>query len=411
MLQHYRRTLIAATIVLSCILAAALGWEIYDGYADRSGWETRNGSTYYTDFYGDAATGWQEIDGQVYYFGLNRAMHTGWLTAGEDRYFFADDGHMHTGWLDTDDGRYYFSADGKLYTGWLDTEEGSFLLREDGRMHTGWIERDGQRRYIAQDGKPHTGWLEDGGNRYYLKQDGTPHTGWLEDGEQHFYFSDDGTLYTGWLQQGEYRYYFLEDGTMATGPVQIDGRTYYFTPKGIHVILVNRDNPVPEDYVLNLVEYLPYFDVDVACLDALTKMLADCKAAGNLCSMNSAYRSVQQQWGILNSRTAEYMADGLSYDAALAKTLLSVAVPGTSEHHLGLAVDIDGMDALEWLNEHCWEYGFILRYLEGKTHITGIIHEPWHFRYVGTEVSMDMKDTGLCLEEYLGAYPPESADE
>jgi D-alanyl-D-alanine carboxypeptidase len=83
--------------------------------------------------------------------------------------------------------------------------------------------------------------------------------------------------------------------------------------------------------------------------------------------------------------------------------LQSVAVPGTSEHHLGLAVDIIGKAAQDWLSVHCWEYGFILRYTGDKAAITGIIDEPWHFRYVGTEVSMDMKGSGLCLEEYLGA--------
>ena len=70
---------------------------------------------------------------------------------------------------------------------------------------------------------------------------------------------------------------------------------------------------------------------------------------------------------------------------------------------MGLAVDISGEAANIWLAEHCWEYGFILRYTEEKASITGITNEPWHFRYVGREISMDMKDSGLCLEEYLGA--------
>ena len=80
-----------------------------------------------------------------------------------------------------------------------------------------------------------------------------------------------------------------------------------------------------------------------------------------------------------------------------------MALPGSSEHHLGLAVDLLGDDAIAWLQAHCWDYGFILRYTEEKQAITGIVDEPWHFRYVGTEVSLDMKDSGLCLEEYLGA--------
>ncbi len=66
-------------------------------------------------------------------------------------------------------------------------------------------------------------------------------------------------------------------------------------------------------------------------------------------------------------------------------------------------MDLLGKEAIAWLTEHCWEYGFIVRYTEDKEEITGIIDEPWHFRYVGTEVSLDMKDSGLCLEEYLGA--------
>ncbi len=82
-----------------------------------------------------------------------------------------------------------------------------------------------------------------------------------------------------------------------------------------------------------------------------------------------------------------------------------MALPGTSEHQLGLCADINGkgVDSVPWLVEHCWEYGFILRFPGEKSDITGIIYEPWHFRYVGTRVSIPMRDNGLCLEEYLGA--------
>ena len=69
---------------------------------------------------------------------------------------------------------------------------------------------------------------------------------------------------------------------------------------------------------------------------------------------------------------------------------------------MGLAVDISGEEANAWLAEHCWEYGFILRYTEDKAEITGITNEPWHFRYVGREISMDMKDSGLCLGRIPG---------
>ena len=90
-----------------------------------------------------------------------------------------------------------------------------------------------------------------------------------------------------------------------------------------------------------------------------------------------------------------------------------VAVPGTSEHQLGLAVDLvsseyTGLDerqeetgSYQWLVKHCAEYGFILRYPNDKTEITGIIYEPWHFRYVGVEAAREIMDQGICLEEYL----------
>jgi D-alanyl-D-alanine carboxypeptidase len=85
-----------------------------------------------------------------------------------------------------------------------------------------------------------------------------------------------------------------------------------------------------------------------------------------------------------------------------------VAIPGTSEHQLGLGVDINadgvnsaGYEVYDWLEAHCWEYGFILRYPEDKTDITGISNEPWHFRYVGQEAAEYIMSNGLCLEEYL----------
>jgi len=91
-----------------------------------------------------------------------------------------------------------------------------------------------------------------------------------------------------------------------------------------------------------------------------------------------------------------------------------VAVPGTSEHQLGLAVDIVDLDhqlldetqedtpVQRWLLAHSWEYGFILRYPSEKSELTGIIYEPWHYRYVGKEHAKVMFQQGVCLEEYVG---------
>jgi len=86
-----------------------------------------------------------------------------------------------------------------------------------------------------------------------------------------------------------------------------------------------------------------------------------------------------------------------------------VAIPGTCEHELGLAVDINAdkeqssnEEVYNWLAENAWRYGFILRYPKGKEDITGIDYEPWHYRYVGKEVAKEIYEEGITLEEYVG---------
>ena len=228
--------------------------------------------------------------------------------------------------------------------------------------------------------------------------------GWQTIQGKHYYFDDSGAMQTGWLEQGEYRYYLQEDGSAAVGPVEVDGTLYHFTPMGIHVVLVNREFAVPKYYKTQMVEVIQWRTVSETCYDALMQMLEDCEAAGNEYYFNSGYRSYANQEEIAELRIEEFMEEyGLDYGPAYEKVYKEVAKPGHSEHHLGLAVDIIGEDAQVWLAEHCWEYGFILRYTAEKEAITGFIDEPWHFRYVGTKVSLDMKDSGLCLEEYLGA--------
>ena len=107
-------------------------------------------------------------------------------------------------------------------------------------------------------------------------------------------------------------------------------------------------------------------------------------------------------------------AEGLSYEEAYRQAGTVVAYPGTSEHNLGLAADIVAKDyqllddkqadtpEAKWLKENCWRYGFILRYPTDKTGETGIIFEPWHYRYVGKEAAREIMEQGICLEEYLG---------
>lgn len=431
-------------LLTSCVLS--LGWMWYDTTVDRSGWQIQGGSYIHLDFYGDIQTGWHDIDGKRYYFDPESgAMRTRWQDIDGKRYWFGTDGALDVGWQDIDGHRFYLGSDGVLrsgwqdidgihcyltpdtglHTGWLELEDGTWFLGADGNMLTGWKTLDTGTYYFGADGRMVTGdqeldgksyrfgengvlfsgWAEEDGQKIYYTAQGPLATLWQEIDGSLYYFNEEGHLQTGWLQLGEYRYYLHEDGHAATTPTVIDGETYYFTPKGIHVVLVNEDIKVPGYYSPNLVTIEGQFQVADVCHDALRRMLDDCKAAGNKYTFNSSYRTIGQQQAILTQRTKEYEDKGMDSKAAYWKARSSVALPGTSEHHLGLAVDLLGDGAIAWFNEHCWEYGFIVRYLEGKSDWTGIIHEPWHFRYVGTEVSLEMQKNGLCLEEYLGAEP------
>lgn len=436
------RILIPVLVLLALAAAALGGWLWYDNNVDRSGWAEKDGVRFYQDFYADPVSGWleledgryffnedgtprlgwQELDGTTYYFGESGILHTGWLALDGRLHYFGGNGAMVDGWLWLEEGRYYLPG-GTLVTGWQEIDgktyyfddaglaalgfadiDGSRYYFADGILTTGYAEIDGKHYSFRDDGTMHTGWEElENGLRYYLP-DGSMALGWQEIEGNRYYFEDTGLMATGWLQLGEYRYFLQDSGIPAVGPTWINGELHYFSPKGIEVILVNGLNPVPDWYKLDAVNVVDYHDVDRLCYDALVQMLADCRAAGIDYNFNSAYRTLAEQTAIMEYRTREHMDDlGLEFTDARNKAMETVAVPGTSEHHLGLAVDLLGKEAIAWFTEHCWDYGFILRYTKEKEGITGIVDEPWHFRYVGTEVSMDMKDSGLCLEEYLGA--------
>lgn len=227
-------------------------------------------------------------------------------------------------------------------------------------------------------------------------------------------------LPAGWFEENGVRYYRLEDGTLATGAVTIDGVTRHFTSTGAYVVVVNPWNPVPEDYVLDLVELSVAVSVsgsyvDASCHDAMTQMILDCNTySGSTVCVVSAYRSVELQTSNFNNKVQKYLDAGYDYKTAYAEAAAVIAVPGTSEHHLGLAADIidtqnwglvqeqENLTGQKWLMENCWKYGFILRYPADKRDVTGIIYEPWHYRYVGTELAAELHELGITLEEYMG---------
>ena len=184
------------------------------------------------------------------------------------------------------------------------------------------------------------------------------------------------------------------------------------------MFLVNSKNPLPENYD-NMIETEVVFEswreyeLDVRAADYIERMIADAKEDGIDLLVVSAYRTISYQQQNFDNSVEDRMNRGMSYDDAYADTLKEVALPGESEHNAGLALDImceeyqsmddDGFentDAFKWLDKHAAEYGFILRYPKGKYDVTGIIYEPWHYRFVGLHFTGEIKKSGLCLEEY-----------
>lgn len=225
---------------------------------------------------------------------------------------------------------------------------------------------------------------------------------WVDIGQHRYYFDENGQMYHGWLQLDGDTYYLKEDGVMAIGQVSVDGVNRFFTSTGKHVLMPNPWNPVPEDYTFELVQ-IGAVKANTECADALQQMVAAGKKAGYYLNVTNVYRSIAVQQFLWDRGIQNYMQQG--YDRATAEKLTgqSVAIPGHSEHQMGLAADISkgNEPVLKWIRENCWEYGFILRYPAGKTELTGIMYEPWHFRYVGVELAMELKELDMCMEEYM----------
>lgn len=177
-----------------------------------------------------------------------------------------------------------------------------------------------------------------------------------------------------------------------------------------YLVIVDSQREMPADYVPELAEVASsgkYLDFRVA--RHYNDMYAAAKEDGIILTPYSGYRSYARQQRNYNNLTETYMSRyNLSRQEAAKKAATVILPPGTSEHNLGLAMDICNTNSsfssqkeYKWLTEHAHEYGFILRYTAEKQDITGIIPEPWHWRYVGIEHAGKIKDSGLCLEEYL----------
>ena len=178
--------------------------------------------------------------------------------------------------------------------------------------------------------------------------------------------------------------------------------------------LVNPWNELPEDWQVDLVTLSNGLQIDRRCYDALQEMMDACREAGYEPLICSAYRTQETQQDLFNNKVAKLEAGGKSHDEAVQEAGTVVAVPGTSEHQLGLTVDVVDVNnqnlteeqektpTQKWLMANSWRYGFIHRYPNSKSDITGILYEPWHYRYVGKDAAQEIFNKGITLEEYLG---------
>ncbi|MBR1781614.1 MAG: M15 family metallopeptidase [Oscillospiraceae bacterium] len=174
------------------------------------------------------------------------------------------------------------------------------------------------------------------------------------------------------------------------------------------MLLVNKDNPLPADYSVELITLSNGSQVAAEIYPDLQRMFDDARAQGVYPVVASGFRSAEHQQELMDERIQQYLDQGYSRADAEAEALLWVNPVGTSEHQTGLAVDINadgvhsaGYEVYDWLAENAWQYGFILRYPEDKVSITQTDYEPWHYRYVGVEQARLIYESGLCLEEYL----------
>jgi len=181
--------------------------------------------------------------------------------------------------------------------------------------------------------------------------------------------------------------------------------------------LVNAEHLLDRSYAPELTELENGQYFDSRAVEALKSFLEAARGEGFTVYLRSSYRPYATQESLYRNKIAQLQSwYGYDYDKAAEEARKIVAVPGSSEHQLGLACDIvDGYyeymnetladtALLQWMAGHCAEYGFILRYPKDKTEKTGVMYEPWHFRYVGTEAAAYIMENGLCLEEFHEIY-------
>ena len=192
-----------------------------------------------------------------------------------------------------------------------------------------------------------------------------------------------------------------------------DADVAYPDDSGLYLTLVNKDHVLPEGWydMITLMDvkncYKEDFSVEKETYSHFVQLLDDLSTEDVYIEIDSACRTVDEQMALWERFEKEYGEDYCEK---------YLAEPGYSEHHTGLAIDIflikDGEDIRDneamlaetelfaKVHERLADYGFILRYPEGKEDITGYSYEPWHIRYVGEEAAKEIYEQNLTLEEY-----------
>ena len=183
------------------------------------------------------------------------------------------------------------------------------------------------------------------------------------------------------------------------------------------LMLINRENRIEADLDMEFAATASGHYYDAAIRDNFNALITAAEEAGYHYQTISAYRTMAYQTANYDGRYYGYINEGYSEADAFYMTDLFVAPADATEHSTGLAFDLLGYDYNEygrdlhqvygqygsaiWLAENSQDYGFVLRYMQGKTPITGYEYEPWHFRYVGVDHAKFMHEHGIVLEEYL----------
>ena len=203
----------------------------------------------------------------------------------------------------------------------------------------------------------------------------------------------------------------LQTGSLSLLNISQGAKSQADTSGEWNLILVNRDHYIPGNYKVKLTKLSNGKQVDTRIYPELQQMFDAARAEGLALFVREGYRTNKDQQKIMDDKVKSYRNQGYSRTEAKKLAEDYVAVPGTSEHQLGLSIDINADTTkcssdkvYQWLDENAYKYGFIKRYPADKTDITGISNEPWHYRYVGKEAAKIMKEKNLCLEEYLEKY-------